>query len=111
VVLLSQFIISLKGIFYLGESLKKSSATAQFSPVSNVQPVLLWPNIGPATWDKGCTFVKQKKGKVCGITIILKRSSSFRIVKNSLKKKPNAVASGDIGKRSQYAFGCMHSCH
>jgi len=43
------------------KSKKQSPATAQVRPVGNVQPVLLWPNIGAATWDKGWT--SEKRGR------------------------------------------------
>jgi len=43
------------------KSKKQSPVTAQVSPVGNVQPVLLWPNIGTATWDKGWT--SEKRGR------------------------------------------------
>jgi len=43
------------------KSKKQSPATAQVRPVGNVQPVLLWPNIGTATWDKGWT--SEKRGR------------------------------------------------
>jgi len=78
------------------KSKKQSPAPAQVRPVGNVQPVLLWPNIGTATWDKGWT--SEKRGRYSATN---NKSYTSKTIWERLKKIQKNMRynlrNGDIG--------------